>query len=145
MPGLAGTRARVSDIAGRDSLAKRAARLGRLDKSLQCSSWDHRPLSAAQVAYAALDAWILLPLATDAAPATVEGARLAAPAFSDAPLPTPGVLTVEAELARRALRGCVRRCCESPRDPDTVQCKTLAVISDASDTRLLAVLRAVLR
>eukprot|EP00928_Gymnodinium_smaydae_P072598 TRINITY_DN55937_c0_g1_i1.p1 TRINITY_DN55937_c0_g1~~TRINITY_DN55937_c0_g1_i1.p1 ORF type:complete len:790 (+),score=97.65 TRINITY_DN55937_c0_g1_i1:417-2786(+) len=34
----------------------------RLDKAMQLSDWEARPLSAAQVKYAALDAWILLVL-----------------------------------------------------------------------------------
>ncbi len=33
-----------------------------LDKREQCSNWEHRPLSRQQIHYAALDAWILLPL-----------------------------------------------------------------------------------
>ena len=41
-----------------------ASRLGLfVDKSLQCSDWDARPLSAAQLAYAGLDAEVLLRLA----------------------------------------------------------------------------------
>jgi ribonuclease D len=31
-----------------------------LDKTLQCSDWSHRPLTKAQLAYAALDAAVLL-------------------------------------------------------------------------------------
>jgi uncharacterized protein with PIN domain/prolyl-tRNA editing enzyme YbaK/EbsC (Cys-tRNA(Pro) deacylase) len=33
-----------------------------MDKRLRCSNWETRPLSPAQIAYAALDAWVLLAL-----------------------------------------------------------------------------------
>ena len=35
----------------------------RLDKTLQCSDWDQRPLTAAQLRYAATDAAVLIDLA----------------------------------------------------------------------------------
>eukprot|EP01048_Picozoa_sp_COSAG05_P012677 COSAG05_NODE_1289_length_5268_cov_4.125943_1_plen_277_part_00 len=38
-------------------------RAGSLDKTCQCSDWEQRPLSAAQLHYAALDAWCLTRLA----------------------------------------------------------------------------------
>jgi len=34
----------------------------RMDKSMQCCNWEQRPFSPAQVQYAAMDAWVLLPL-----------------------------------------------------------------------------------
>ena len=55
---LDGRRARLPSL--RDCCATWLRR--RLDKSEQCSDWDRRPLSASQLAYAALDASVLLPL-----------------------------------------------------------------------------------
>lgn len=65
----------------------------RLNKELQCSDWAQRPLTTLQVQYAALDAWILLPLlgglllrtcgskmqSVSMAPSCVEDARVPAP------------------------------------------------------------------
>ena len=48
--------------------ARRGWRGAQLDKAEQCSDWDARPLRDAQVAYAALDAAVLLRL-WDARPA----------------------------------------------------------------------------
>jgi len=46
------------------SLAKLAARVlkGRLNKTMQCSDWNVRPLTGEQLHYAALDAEVLLHL-----------------------------------------------------------------------------------
>ena len=51
---------RAGHVGLRDACATWLGR--RLDKSEQCSDWERRPLSRAQVAYAALDAAVLFAL-----------------------------------------------------------------------------------
>ena len=51
---------RAGHVGLRDACATWLGR--RLDKSEQCSDWDARPLTEAQVAYAALDAAVLFAL-----------------------------------------------------------------------------------
>jgi len=46
---------------GLTGLCKMALGKG-VDKAQQCSNWDRRPLKREQVEYAAMDAWVLLPL-----------------------------------------------------------------------------------
>ena len=68
---LAGLRAQA---AAGDGLRSLCAELlgGRLNKELQCSDWAARPLSPAQLRYAALDAWVLLPLLRRLLPGTAD-------------------------------------------------------------------------
>ncbi|CAK0885009.1 unnamed protein product [Prorocentrum cordatum] len=62
--GIELSRLQSSARAGGDGLGRLCERvLGRrLDKEMQCSDWASRPLEMAQLRYAALDAWVLLPL-----------------------------------------------------------------------------------
>ena len=64
---LVASRERRGDVEGGHGLAAVCAReLGvRMNKSEQCSNWAQRPLTAEQVAYAALDAEVLVELAGD--------------------------------------------------------------------------------
>merc|ERR1712176_98992 len=53
-----------SALSGEEGLSRMCVEVfgARLDKSCQCSDWSQRPISPSQLQYAALDAWILLPL-----------------------------------------------------------------------------------
>ncbi|CAJ1440172.1 unnamed protein product [Effrenium voratum] len=68
-----------------------------LDKSLQCSDWDQRPLSAEQIRYAAADAAVLLDLAEAMDAAKVKSGGLG-PKTSAVLLPAPEALAQDRHL-----------------------------------------------
>jgi len=145
-----------------DGLARLCAEvLGRsLDKQLQCSDWEQRPLSDAQVRYAALDAWALLPvfarlIASDdahsaadwrkpyagdvrSADAQVDAAAAAAAAETFEPLCGAGAAAVAAELLKLRADGCGAQLIRSSQAPSTVlSCKTLAFVAAKDMTATL--------
>eukprot|EP00811_Abedinium_folium_P034924 NODE_7763_length_1552_cov_6.139649.p2 GENE.NODE_7763_length_1552_cov_6.139649~~NODE_7763_length_1552_cov_6.139649.p2 ORF type:complete len:427 (+),score=158.44 NODE_7763_length_1552_cov_6.139649:217-1497(+) len=135
---------RALDLSSSDGLRGCVARcLGsQLDKAQQCSDWSQRPLSAEQLAYAALDAHVLLLLAAGAAspPDTPQALRVALEGrdlvAGARPLHFPlGPSEVDAALAAQGLHlpAGAADAAGTNGDAGAVPCKTLALVMGGKD------------